>query len=95
MLFSLVESNFYFSIDILLGELRDGCQLLLPDLQGIYNNLSYKYDGSRVLFQTPSGINIAQLLTDLTEYKEIKRIDRKRWLRNTKIKVTNFGEDNR
>ena len=65
-------------IDILLGELRDGCRLLLPDLQGIYNNLSIGYDRSRFVFQIPSGINIAKLLTDLTEYKEIKRMDKKR-----------------
>ncbi len=65
-------------IKITLGEMRDGCQLLLPDLQGVYNALSTGYDGKSVLFKAMPSINITKLLTDLTEYKEIKRMDKKR-----------------
>ncbi len=75
--------------------IRDECQLLLPDLERIYTSLSLKYDRTSFLFKTIPSINITELLTDLTEYKKIRRMDRKRWLRNTRIKVTDFGEDNR
>ena len=60
-------------IKFTLGQMRNGCQLLLPDLQGIYNNLSIGYDRSSFVSQIPSGTNITKLLTDLTEYKEIKK----------------------
>ncbi len=66
-------------IEITLGEMRDGCQLLLPDLQEIYNALSTGYDRSSVLFKTMESINITKLLTNLTEYKEMKRMDKKRY----------------
>lgn len=65
-------------IEITLGEMRDGCQLLLPDLQEVYNTLSNGYDRKSVLFKAMSSINITKLLTDLTEYREIKRMDKKR-----------------
>lgn len=63
-------------IEITLGEMRDGCKSLLPDLQEIYNALSKGYDRKSVLFNMMPSINITKLLTDLTEYRDIKRMDK-------------------
>ena len=64
-------------IEITLGHISTGCQLLLPDIEDIYDSLSLKYDRNTFIFHTVPSVNITDLLTDLTEYKKIKRVYKK------------------
>ncbi|MFA5316541.1 MAG: hypothetical protein WC369_03885 [Dehalococcoidales bacterium] len=55
-------------------EIRDGCQLLLPDLNEVYDSLSLRYDGTSIFWTFPNAREeVMELLADLTEYKKIKR----------------------
>ena len=64
-------------IEITLGDICNGCQILLPDLIGIYKSLSLKYDRTTFIFPTVPSVNITELLTDLTEYKKLKKLYKK------------------